>query len=164
MRDNSERCSHGRKVESMRPRELVAGGWLRRSVVGVALALPSGIAAVDLSGWEIETEICRSGISVVGGSATLTLAVYHPDQFRYAGSFSGYSNISVPRYAHGAAAGIAGADHDPCLPGPAGSPGPRNAVLRYPAVGVHAWCYWADRALGMVPDPSRYSRARIGTP
>lgn len=96
MRDNSERCSHGRKVESMRPRELVAGGWLRRSVVGVALALPSGIAAADLSGWEIETEICRSGISVVGGSAALTLAVYHPDQFRYAGSFSGYLNISVP--------------------------------------------------------------------
>lgn len=31
-----------------------------------------------------------------GGSAALTLAAYHPDQFVYAGSYSGYLNISAP--------------------------------------------------------------------
>ncbi|RMI34207.1 alpha/beta hydrolase [Nocardia stercoris] len=35
------------------------------------------------------------GLSM-GGSAALTLAAYHPDQFSYAGSFSGYLNISGP--------------------------------------------------------------------
>ncbi|MFI6048071.1 alpha/beta hydrolase [Nocardia sp. NPDC051321] len=35
------------------------------------------------------------GLSM-GGSAALTLAAYHPDQFRYAGSYSGYLNISAP--------------------------------------------------------------------
>ncbi|WP_442943003.1 alpha/beta hydrolase [Nocardia sp. NBC_01503] len=35
------------------------------------------------------------GLSM-GGSAALTLAAYHPDQFSYAGSFSGYLNISAP--------------------------------------------------------------------
>lgn len=35
------------------------------------------------------------GLSM-GGSAALTLAAYHPDQFNYAGSFSGFLNISVP--------------------------------------------------------------------
>ncbi|WP_433622036.1 alpha/beta hydrolase [Nocardia sp. CA-120079] len=35
------------------------------------------------------------GLSM-GGSAALTLAAYHPDQFSFAGSFSGYLNISGP--------------------------------------------------------------------
>ncbi|QXQ14056.1 esterase family protein [Skermania piniformis] len=35
------------------------------------------------------------GLSM-GGSAALTLAAYHPNQFSYAGSFSGYLNISAP--------------------------------------------------------------------
>ncbi|NKY85583.1 alpha/beta hydrolase [Nocardia veterana] len=35
------------------------------------------------------------GLSM-GGSAALTLAAYHPDQFSFAGSFSGYLNISAP--------------------------------------------------------------------
>ncbi|MQY26387.1 Diacylglycerol acyltransferase/mycolyltransferase Ag85B [Nocardia sp. RB56] len=35
------------------------------------------------------------GLSM-GGSAALTLAAYHPDQFSYAGSFSGYLNLSAP--------------------------------------------------------------------
>ncbi|MEV6770999.1 alpha/beta hydrolase family protein [Nocardia sp. NPDC051030] len=35
------------------------------------------------------------GLSM-GGSAALVLAAYHPDQFSYAGSFSGYLNISAP--------------------------------------------------------------------
>ncbi|WP_067718156.1 alpha/beta hydrolase [Nocardia yamanashiensis] len=35
------------------------------------------------------------GLSM-GGSGALTLAAYHPDQFSYAGSFSGYLNISAP--------------------------------------------------------------------
>ncbi|WP_431966405.1 alpha/beta hydrolase [Nocardia sp. bgisy134] len=35
------------------------------------------------------------GLSM-GGSAALALAAYHPDQFRYAGSYSGYLNISAP--------------------------------------------------------------------
>ncbi|WP_406235231.1 alpha/beta hydrolase [Nocardia sp. NBC_01009] len=35
------------------------------------------------------------GLSM-GGSAALALAAYHPDQFRYAGSYSGYLNISGP--------------------------------------------------------------------
>ncbi len=35
------------------------------------------------------------GISM-GGSAALTLAAYHPQQFTYAGSLSGYLNISAP--------------------------------------------------------------------
>lgn len=35
------------------------------------------------------------GLSM-GGSAALVLAAYHPDQFRYAGSYSGYLNISAP--------------------------------------------------------------------
>lgn len=35
------------------------------------------------------------GLSM-GGSAALTLAAYHPDQFSYAGSYSGYLNISAP--------------------------------------------------------------------
>ncbi|MFF0608475.1 alpha/beta hydrolase [Nocardia tengchongensis] len=35
------------------------------------------------------------GLSM-GGSGALTLAAYHPDQFSYAGSFSGYLNVSAP--------------------------------------------------------------------
>ncbi|MFI6865980.1 alpha/beta hydrolase [Nocardia sp. NPDC050406] len=35
------------------------------------------------------------GLSM-GGSAALTLAAYHPDQFSYAGAYSGYLNISAP--------------------------------------------------------------------
>lgn len=35
------------------------------------------------------------GLSM-GGSASLVLANYHPDQFSFAGSFSGYLNISAP--------------------------------------------------------------------
>ncbi|NLE80602.1 MAG: esterase family protein [Rhodococcus sp.] len=35
------------------------------------------------------------GLSM-GGSAALTLAAYHPDQFNYASSLSGYLNISAP--------------------------------------------------------------------
>ncbi|MFI5778559.1 alpha/beta hydrolase [Nocardia sp. NPDC051570] len=35
------------------------------------------------------------GLSM-GGSAALTLAAYHPDQFSYAGSYSGYLNVSAP--------------------------------------------------------------------
>ncbi|MGV9414278.1 alpha/beta hydrolase [Nocardia sp. NPDC003693] len=35
------------------------------------------------------------GLSM-GGSAALTLAAYHPDQFSFAGAFSGYLNISAP--------------------------------------------------------------------
>ncbi|MEC3914034.1 alpha/beta hydrolase [Nocardia sp. CDC160] len=35
------------------------------------------------------------GLSM-GGSAALTLAAYHPDFFSYAGSYSGYLNISAP--------------------------------------------------------------------
>ncbi len=35
------------------------------------------------------------GLSM-GGSAALTLAAYHPDQFRYAGAYSGYLNVSAP--------------------------------------------------------------------
>ncbi|WP_280263915.1 alpha/beta hydrolase [Nocardia wallacei] len=35
------------------------------------------------------------GLSM-GGSASLTLAAYHPDMFSFAGSFSGYLNISAP--------------------------------------------------------------------
>ncbi|UGT40372.1 esterase family protein [Nocardia yamanashiensis] len=35
------------------------------------------------------------GLSM-GGSAALTLSAYHPDQFSFAGSFSGYLNISAP--------------------------------------------------------------------
>lgn len=35
------------------------------------------------------------GLSM-GGSAALTLAAYHRDQFKFAGSFSGYLNISAP--------------------------------------------------------------------
>ncbi|MBU3060218.1 esterase family protein [Nocardia sp. NEAU-G5] len=35
------------------------------------------------------------GVSM-GGSAALTLTAYHPDQFSYAGSFSGYLNVSAP--------------------------------------------------------------------
>ncbi|MCC3314383.1 alpha/beta hydrolase [Nocardia africana] len=35
------------------------------------------------------------GLSM-GGSAALTLAAYHPDQFSFAGSFSGYLNMSAP--------------------------------------------------------------------
>jgi len=35
------------------------------------------------------------GLSMVG-SAALTLAAYHPDQFGYAASYSGYLNISAP--------------------------------------------------------------------
>lgn len=32
----------------------------------------------------------------MGGSGALTLAAYHPDQFSFAGSYSGYLNISAP--------------------------------------------------------------------
>src|SRR5690606_4794644 len=35
------------------------------------------------------------GLSM-GGSAALTLAAYHPDQFNYAASYSGYLNVSAP--------------------------------------------------------------------
>nr|WP_280272336.1 alpha/beta hydrolase family protein [Nocardia wallacei] len=35
------------------------------------------------------------GLSM-GGSAALTLAAYHPEQFSFAGSYSGYLNVSAP--------------------------------------------------------------------
>ncbi|MFI9405725.1 alpha/beta hydrolase [Nocardia sp. NPDC052316] len=40
------------------------------------------------------------GLSM-GGSAALALAAYHADQFRYAGSYSGYLNISAPAMKEG---------------------------------------------------------------
>ncbi|RVW04016.1 alpha/beta hydrolase [Rhodococcus xishaensis] len=44
--------------------------------------------------------VSRSNNAVVGlsmgGSAALTLAAYHKDQFKFAGSYSGYLNISAP--------------------------------------------------------------------
>ncbi|MEU0873101.1 alpha/beta hydrolase [Nocardia brasiliensis] len=40
------------------------------------------------------------GLSM-GGSAALALAAYHPDQFRYAASYSGYLNISAPAMKEG---------------------------------------------------------------
>ncbi|WP_188543902.1 alpha/beta hydrolase [Rhodococcoides trifolii] len=55
--------------------------------------LPDRLAAGDLG-------FSRSRVGVVGismgGSAALTLAAYHPNQFSYAGSLSGYLNISAP--------------------------------------------------------------------
>ncbi|WP_460721644.1 alpha/beta hydrolase [Nocardia heshunensis] len=45
------------------------------------------------------------GLSM-GGSAALVLAAYHPDQFRYAGSYSGYLNISAPGMREGLRAAL----------------------------------------------------------
>ncbi|QBJ98311.1 esterase family protein [Rhodococcus sp. ABRD24] len=53
--------------------------------------LPAYLATRGVS----RTNNAVTGLSM-GGSAALTLAAYHRDQFRYAGSFSGYLNISAP--------------------------------------------------------------------
>ncbi|NNH74070.1 esterase family protein [Nocardia uniformis] len=45
------------------------------------------------------------GLSM-GGSAALVLAAYHPDQFRYAASYSGYLNISAPGMKEGLRAAL----------------------------------------------------------
>jgi S-formylglutathione hydrolase FrmB len=69
-----------------------------------------------------------------GGTAALTLAAYRPDQFRYAGSYSGHLNISVR---------------------PVCGEGPRPALLDAgTAVGVRNWPYWADQVCKMLPDLS----------
>ncbi|MEV2224883.1 hypothetical protein AB0E01_34115 [Nocardia vinacea] len=65
-------------------------------------------------------------------------------QFGYAGSYSGYLNISAP--------GMREALRLVRLH----SRGPTNAVFRYPAVGAHARRYWADQVLETLPDPSRW--------
>ncbi|MGV9666863.1 alpha/beta hydrolase [Nocardia niigatensis] len=52
--------------------------------------------------WELRNRLgfnpYRNGVFglSMGGSAALTLAAYHPDFFSYAGSYSGYLNISAP--------------------------------------------------------------------
>ncbi|MEU6580058.1 alpha/beta hydrolase family protein [Nocardia sp. NPDC046763] len=52
--------------------------------------------------WELQNRLglnpYRNGVFglSMGGSAALTLAAYHPDFFSYAGSYSGYLNISAP--------------------------------------------------------------------
>ncbi|MFI1914785.1 alpha/beta hydrolase [Nocardia sp. NPDC020380] len=45
------------------------------------------------------------GLSM-GGSAAMVLAAYHPDQFRYAASYSGYLNISAPGMREGLRAAL----------------------------------------------------------
>ncbi|WP_261777599.1 MULTISPECIES: alpha/beta hydrolase family protein [unclassified Rhodococcus (in: high G+C Gram-positive bacteria)] len=55
--------------------------------------LPNRLAAGDLNFSRTRNGIV--GLSM-GGSAALTLAAYHPNQFSYAGSLSGYLNISAP--------------------------------------------------------------------
>ncbi|WP_040685829.1 hypothetical protein [Nocardia vinacea] len=64
-------------------------------------------------------------------------------QFGYAGSYSGYLNISAP--------GMREALRLVRLH----SRGPTNAVFRYPAGGVHAWRYRAGQVLETLPDLSR---------
>ncbi|WP_433523986.1 hypothetical protein ACQPZ2_01670 [Nocardia pseudovaccinii] len=81
------------------------------------------------------------------GAAAVEYQRCHSDrraiQFRYAGSYSGYLNIS----AHGMREALRQVRLD--------FRGPTNAVFRCPAVGVHARHYWADRVLELRPDPSR---------
>jgi diacylglycerol O-acyltransferase/trehalose O-mycolyltransferase len=54
----------------------------------------------ELPAWlEAKKGVDPHGNAVVGpsmaGSASLVLAIYHPDEFRYAGSLSGYPNLSA---------------------------------------------------------------------
>lgn len=55
--------------------------------------LPDRLAAPDLNFSRTRNGVV--GLSM-GGSAALTLAAYYPNQFSYAGSLSGYLNISAP--------------------------------------------------------------------
>ncbi|WP_330251247.1 alpha/beta hydrolase-fold protein [Nocardia sp. NBC_00565] len=81
------------------------------------------------------------GLSM-GGSAALALAAYHPDQFRYAGSYSGYLNISAPGMREGLRLALLD------------SLASTNAVFDCPAVGTHNWPYWTDQVFKMLPDLS----------
>lgn len=61
------------------------------------------------------------GLSM-GGSAALTLSAYHPDQFSFAGSYSGYLNISAPGMREGIRAAMidAGGYNVDCMAPPWG--------------------------------------------
>jgi diacylglycerol O-acyltransferase/trehalose O-mycolyltransferase len=94
---------------------------------------PSGNAAVGLS---------------MAGSASLILAAYHPGQFRYAGSLSGFLNLSDGVWPGlvGLAMRDSGGFDAAAMWGPAGSPAwqrndPTVNVSRLVANGTRIWVY-----------------------
>jgi diacylglycerol O-acyltransferase / trehalose O-mycolyltransferase len=97
-------------------------------------------------------DVSTSGNAVVGlsmsGSAALILAAYHPGQFRYAGSLSGFLNLSDgiwPRLV-GVAMRDAGGFDATAMWGPGGSPAwkrndPTVNVAQLVANGTRLWVY-----------------------
>lgn len=97
-------------------------------------------------------DVSTSGNAVVGlsmsGSSALTLAAYHPDQFRYAGSLSGFLNLSDgiwPRLV-GVAMRDAGGFDATAMWGPGGGPAwtrndPTVNVAQLVANGTRLWVY-----------------------
>jgi diacylglycerol O-acyltransferase / trehalose O-mycolyltransferase len=123
------------------------------------------------------------GVSM-GGSSALVLAAFHPQQFIYAGSLSGFLNLSAPnvRSQVGIAMKWNGGISPKAMWGPPGYPpwarndpsvqagrlaesnfalrdayvaaGGPNAVLNFPD-GIHSWGYWGEQLQQMKPDIQR---------
>jgi diacylglycerol O-acyltransferase / trehalose O-mycolyltransferase len=96
--------------------------------------------------------ISQSGNAVVGlsmsGSTALIYAAFHPNQFKYAGSLSGFLNLSDPFWPPlvGLAMGDAGGFNPGAMWGPPGDPAwarndPTVNVARLVASGSRIWVY-----------------------
>lgn len=105
----------------------------------------------ELPGWLAENQGVRSngnasvGISMAGG-ASMTLAIYHPDQFSYAGSLSGYLNPSAGGGWIGLAMGDAGGYSPEDMWGPDDDPAwqrndPTVNVEQLVANNTRLWVY-----------------------
>jgi diacylglycerol O-acyltransferase / trehalose O-mycolyltransferase len=87
----------------------------------------------------------------MGGSAALVLATYHPDQFVYAGSLSGFPNLSAgdwPSYVNDSMANAGGFKSDDMW-GPPSDPAwrrndPSVNVNKLVADNTHIWVYCGD--------------------
>ena len=107
----------------------------------------------ELPAWLAENKgVSRDGNAAVGvsmsGSTALNLATYHPSQFRYAGSLSGFLNLSDGFWPSlvGLAMNDAGGFKADAMWGPPGDPAwarndPTVNVAKLVATGARIWVY-----------------------
>src|SRR4029077_17131669 len=94
------------------------------------------------------------GLSM-SGSTALIYATYHPNQFKYAGSLSGFLNLSVPFWPPpaGLRANDSGGFNPGAMWGPPGDPAwarndPTVNVAQLVATGSPRWVDWGGRRPG----------------
>jgi diacylglycerol O-acyltransferase / trehalose O-mycolyltransferase / mycolyltransferase Ag85 len=114
----------------------------------------------ELPAWLAKNKgISQSGNAVVGvsmsGSTALIYAAFHPNQFRYAGSLSGFLNLSDPFWPPmvGLAMNDAGGFNSAAMWGPPSDPAwtrndPTVNVAKLAATGARIWVYCGNGTPG----------------